>query len=79
MDDLDEDTRLKLIGLRTVAQDHWKQIQSLELAAARLVSEPIDMSPGHASDYLAGESDSCNTPERLWAATAEFRKKKGRT
>jgi hypothetical protein len=76
MTDLDEDTRLKLIGLRAVGQDLWQQIQAVEKAAARLVGEPDEMT-GHASDFIAAADGSRSTPERLWANTAEYREKKG--
>lgn len=71
-DKMDEDTRLKLIGLRAVGQDLWRQIQAVEVAAANLVGEPAHM-PGHASDFIAGDSYGANTPEGLWARTAKFR------
>lgn len=72
MTDLDDDTRLKLIGLQTIARDLNKQLEAVVGAVVRLVGDE-EGRDGWASDFCYSPDNV--TPETLWEGTAKYREK----
>ena len=65
MAELDEDTRLKLIGLKAIATDLNKQMETVIGVTARLVGEEDDMN-GWPADFCY---DNEITVDDLWERT----------
>lgn len=70
MADLDEDTRLKLYGLKALAIDLNKQMKTIHGAVGRLVGSTEDDMNGWPADFCY---DDNITVEKLWERTAEGR------
>ena len=68
MSDLDADTRLKLIGLKAIANDLNKQMEAVKHVVMSLTGD--DDETGWCSDFLFDEKI---TVARLWKATASAR------
>lgn len=64
------DDELKLLGLRALSQDIYKQYEAIQLAAAKITGEVDDEGQphtyGHTSDWLNGEG-TCGSPAELLA------------
>lgn len=72
MTDMDEDTRLKLIGLKALADDHAKHMDDIyRVICATLGFDKRD-DTGEISDWLWG--DSGDAVERIWERTGHHRK-----
>lgn len=68
---MDDETRIKLVGLRTLADELQRQLVTLRRATARLVGEDPEEAGSHSDDFCY---DSAITPDHLWSATAKSRK-----
>lgn len=66
MSDLDEDTRLKLIGLKAIAIDLNKQMKTVHGVVGRLVGADGDDMDGWLADFCYDDSI---TVEQLWERT----------
>lgn len=62
---MDEDTRLKLIGLQALAVDHNQRLADIKRAACTLFGEPDDDPTGWVSDFVYGEARLDDTWEVL--------------
>lgn len=70
---MDADTRLKLTGLRVLADELQRQLVTLRKATARLAGEDPEETGSHSDDFCY---DATITPDRLWLATAKQREGK---
>ncbi len=68
MTPMDEDTRLKLLGLKVLAMDLYKQSQAIAATVKKITGEVADN--GWSSDYVW---DDAITPEIVWERTAKDR------
>jgi hypothetical protein len=73
MSEIDEDTRLKLHGLKALAIDLNKQMNGIRRVVGQLTEAPEDELSGWPADFCY---DNDLTVEQLWERTASFRKAK---
>lgn len=66
MNELDDDTRLKLIGLKAIATDLNKQMETVRGVVGRLVGATEDDMSGWPADFCY---DNDMTVEQLWERT----------
>lgn len=67
---MDEDTRLKLLGLKAIAVDLNKQLETVRSVVGRLVGATEDGVSGWPSDFCY---DDDITVDQLWERTATER------
>lgn len=74
MKEMDEDTRLKLYGLKAIAIDLNKQMETVRGVVGRLTGATEDDMNGWPADFCY---DNDITVEQLWERTASCREGKG--
>ena len=60
---LSEDDKLRLIGLKTLAENHWKQLEAIRKSAAAITGEKSEY--GHTDDWLSDANDN-RSPDELF-------------